>query len=86
MLCSSGLLLSVVLQTILHGSPEAKKAGELDMQQHSKLIARGKYIHAFESESPYPRRFSPRRQLVTASKSPQIVDSYQQNIRSIQII
>jgi len=41
-------------QTILHGSPEAKKAGELDMQQHSRLIARGKYIHAFESGSPIP--------------------------------
>ena len=36
-------------QSLLHGSPEAKKAGEIETQQHSRLIGRGKYIHAFES-------------------------------------
>jgi len=36
-------------QAILHGSPEAKKEGELESQQHSQLVGRGKYIHAFES-------------------------------------
>ena len=35
-------------QTLLHGSPEAKKEGEVEMLQHSKRIARGKYVHAFE--------------------------------------
>lgn len=37
-------------QSILHGSPEAKEAGDLEVQQHSKLVARGKYLHGFESE------------------------------------
>ncbi|KIJ53531.1 hypothetical protein M422DRAFT_154445 [Sphaerobolus stellatus SS14] len=36
-----------LLQTLLHGSPEAKKEGEVELQQHSKRIARGKYVHAF---------------------------------------
>jgi hypothetical protein len=35
-------------QSLLHGSPEAKQAGELEIQQHSRLVARGKYIHGFE--------------------------------------
>ena len=51
------------------------------MQQHSKLIARGKYIHAFESESPIPGIS----QLVMASKWEQVVNTYQQNIRSTQV-
>ncbi|KAK7063985.1 Zn(2)-C6 fungal-type domain-containing protein [Favolaschia claudopus] len=37
-----------VLQSLLHGSPEAKQAGELDTLQHSRLVGRGKYIHAVE--------------------------------------
>ncbi|KAJ7651676.1 hypothetical protein DFH06DRAFT_1207780 [Mycena polygramma] len=37
-----------VLQSLLHGSPEAKKAGDLDTLQHSRLVGRGKYIHGFE--------------------------------------
>ncbi|KZT43895.1 NIPSNAP-domain-containing protein [Sistotremastrum suecicum HHB10207 ss-3] len=37
-----------VVQSILHGSPEAKRAGEVEIQQHSKVVARGKYVHAFE--------------------------------------
>ncbi|KAJ7786594.1 NIPSNAP-domain-containing protein [Mycena metata] len=37
-----------VIQSLLHGSPEAKQAGELDTLQHSRLVGRGKYIHGFE--------------------------------------
>jgi hypothetical protein len=36
-------------QSILHGSREAKEAGESEMQHHS--IARGKYVHGIESAS-----------------------------------
>lgn len=36
------------MQSILHGSPEAKAAGEVETQQHTRLVARGKYVHAFE--------------------------------------
>lgn len=35
-------------QTLLHGSPDARKAGEIEIQQHSRLVARGKYVHGFE--------------------------------------
>ncbi|KAJ7459180.1 hypothetical protein B0H11DRAFT_2060684 [Mycena galericulata] len=37
-----------VIQSLLHGSPEAKQAGDLDTLQHSRLVGRGKYIHGFE--------------------------------------
>ena len=40
-----------LLQSILHGSPEAKEVGDLEVQQHSRLVARGKYLHGFERES-----------------------------------
>lgn len=40
-----------LLQSILHGSPEAKEVGDLEVQQHSRLVARGKYLHGFECES-----------------------------------
>ncbi|KAJ7070781.1 hypothetical protein C8F01DRAFT_975748, partial [Mycena amicta] len=36
------------IQSLLHGSPEAKQAGDLDVLQHSRLVGRGKYVHAFE--------------------------------------
>jgi hypothetical protein len=36
-------------QSLLHGSPEAKEAGDLEKMQHSRLVGRGKYIHGFES-------------------------------------
>ncbi|KAF8899085.1 NIPSNAP-domain-containing protein [Infundibulicybe gibba] len=39
---------SISVQSLLHGSPEAKKAGELDILQHSRIVGRGKYIHGFE--------------------------------------
>ncbi|KAF8641007.1 hypothetical protein AX17_000652 [Amanita inopinata Kibby_2008] len=35
-------------KSFLHGSPEAKKAGELEVLQHSRLVGRGKYVHGFE--------------------------------------
>ncbi|KAH9178646.1 NIPSNAP-domain-containing protein [Lactarius sanguifluus] len=35
-------------QSILHGSREAKEAGEIEMQHHSRIIARGKYLHGIE--------------------------------------
>jgi len=38
----------ISVQSLLHGSPEAKKAGELEILQHSRLVARGKYLHGFE--------------------------------------
>ncbi|KAG8936351.1 hypothetical protein FRC02_002944 [Tulasnella sp. 418] len=43
-----------LLQTILHGSPQAKAEGEIEIQQHSKLVGRGKYIHAFETHRIKP--------------------------------
>lgn len=38
----------------MHGSPEAKEAGDLEVQQHSKLVARGKYLHGFEIHKVKP--------------------------------
>jgi len=38
-------------QSILHGSKEAKEAGDHEIQQHSRLVARGKYLHGIESAS-----------------------------------
>lgn len=35
-------------QNIVYGSPEAKEAGEVEQLQHSKLVARQKYLHVFE--------------------------------------
>ena len=32
----------------MHGSPEAKEAGDVEVQQHHKLVARNKYLHGFE--------------------------------------
>lgn len=39
---------SVSIKNIVYGSPEAKEAGEVELQQHSKIVARGKYLHVFE--------------------------------------
>ncbi|KAL0576703.1 hypothetical protein V5O48_005270 [Marasmius crinis-equi] len=39
---------SISVQSLLHGSPEAKKAGEAEILQHSRLVGRGKYVHEFE--------------------------------------
>ena len=45
---------TVRAQSILHGSQEAKEAGDTETQQHSRIIARGKYLHGIESAShPY---------------------------------
>jgi hypothetical protein len=41
-------LLTRARQSILHGSEEAKKEGEVQVLQHSRLIGRGKYVHGFE--------------------------------------
>ncbi|KDQ31168.1 hypothetical protein PLEOSDRAFT_1036095 [Pleurotus ostreatus PC15] len=43
-------------QSLLHGSPEAKRAGELEILQHSRLVGRGKYIHSFETHRVKPDR------------------------------
>jgi len=43
-----------VVRSLLHGSPEAKRAGDLETQQHSRLVARGKYVHAFEVHRVQP--------------------------------
>ena len=34
-----------IFQSLLHGSPEAKKE---EVLQHSRLVGRGKYVHGFE--------------------------------------
>jgi len=44
----------ISVQSILHGSPEAKKEGEVEIQQHSQIVARGKYIHGFEVHKVKP--------------------------------
>ncbi|TEB38840.1 NIPSNAP-domain-containing protein [Coprinellus micaceus] len=45
---------SISVQSLLHGSPEAKKEGELEGAQHSKLVGRGKYVHGFETHRVKP--------------------------------
>ncbi|KAF8204033.1 NIPSNAP-domain-containing protein [Pholiota molesta] len=44
----------ISVQSLLHGSPEAKKAGDLEVQQHSRIVGRGKYIHGFETHRVKP--------------------------------
>jgi len=39
---------TISVQSILHGSPEAKEQGDVATQHHSKLVGRGKYLHGFE--------------------------------------
>ncbi|KAI0308278.1 NIPSNAP-domain-containing protein [Multifurca ochricompacta] len=39
---------AISVQSILHGSQEAKEAGDEEVQHHSRLIARGKYLHGIE--------------------------------------
>ncbi|TDL28080.1 NIPSNAP-domain-containing protein [Rickenella mellea] len=39
---------AISVKSLLHGSPEAKAVGEVELQQHSRLVGRGKYVHAFE--------------------------------------
>ncbi|KAI0081075.1 NIPSNAP-domain-containing protein [Panus rudis PR-1116 ss-1] len=39
---------NISVQTILHGSPEAKEEGDVQVLQHSRLVARGKYVHGLE--------------------------------------
>lgn len=49
---SRALTVSAVrTQSILHGSQEAKEVGDHEIQQHSRLVARGKYLHGIESTS-----------------------------------
>ncbi|KAH9964258.1 NIPSNAP-domain-containing protein [Russula dissimulans] len=47
---------AVHAQSLLHGSKEAKKAGDLEVQHHSRLIARGKYLHGIETHRVKPDR------------------------------
>ncbi|GJJ13172.1 hypothetical protein Clacol_007423 [Clathrus columnatus] len=54
-----GVLASITLTSpashaLLHGSPEAKKAGEAEILQHSRKVARGKYVHSFEMHRVRP--------------------------------
>ncbi|KAI0348293.1 NIPSNAP-domain-containing protein [Trametopsis cervina] len=44
----------ISVQSILHGSPEAQKEGDVHVQQHSRLVARGKYVHGFEIHKVKP--------------------------------
>ncbi|KAI0294935.1 NIPSNAP-domain-containing protein [Russula brevipes] len=39
---------AISVQSILHGSKQAKEAGDLEGQHHSRIIARGKYLHGIE--------------------------------------
>jgi len=39
---------AISVQSILHGSKEAQEAGDNEIQQHSRLVARGKYLHGIE--------------------------------------
>lgn len=48
---SQGCYAKDMRQTLLHGSPDARKAGEIEVQQHSRLVARGKYVHGFEGKN-----------------------------------
>jgi hypothetical protein len=49
---SRALTVSAIrVQAIMHGSKDAKETGDLEIQQHSRLVARGKYLHGIESES-----------------------------------
>ncbi|KAG6878125.1 hypothetical protein C0993_011839 [Termitomyces sp. T159_Od127] len=43
-------------KSLLHGSPEAKKDGELEIMQHSRIVGRGKYVHGFETHRVKPDR------------------------------
>lgn len=44
----------ISVQSLLHGSPEAKEAGDFEKMQHSRLVGRGKYIHGFETHRVRP--------------------------------
>ncbi|PSR71079.1 hypothetical protein PHLCEN_2v13048 [Hermanssonia centrifuga] len=39
---------TISVQSLLHGSPKAQEEGDVQIQQHSRLVARGKYVHGFE--------------------------------------
>ncbi|TFK41824.1 NIPSNAP-domain-containing protein [Crucibulum laeve] len=47
---------AISVQSLLHGSEEAKQAGDLDILQHSRLVGRGKYIHSFETHRIHPSK------------------------------
>jgi hypothetical protein len=49
--CRALTVSAVRTQSILHGSKDAKEAGERESQNISRLIARGKYLHGIESVS-----------------------------------
>ncbi|KIL71503.1 hypothetical protein M378DRAFT_65647 [Amanita muscaria Koide BX008] len=46
----------ISVQSLLHGSPEAKVAGDLEILQHSRLVGRGKYVHGFEVHRVRPEK------------------------------
>lgn len=58
------------VQSLLHGSPEAKKDGDLEVQQHSRLVGRGKYVHGFTSTSLLLCIFAPYGPNYTLCSSP----------------
>jgi len=51
---AQGARRSISVQSLLHGSPEAKEAGDIEVLQHSRLVARGKYVHGFEVHKVKP--------------------------------
>ncbi|ELU39441.1 NIPSNAP domain-containing protein [Rhizoctonia solani AG-1 IA] len=44
-----------LLNSVLYGSEQAKKEGELEIQQYSRLIGRGKYIHGPDKVEEYKK-------------------------------
>ncbi|KAJ8523287.1 hypothetical protein ONZ45_g252 [Pleurotus djamor] len=65
----------ISVQSLLHGSPEAKKAGDLEIQQHSRLVGRGKYIHSFESHRVKPDRLEEYKQAAETYYTGLVADS-----------
>lgn len=45
-----------LLGSLLHGSEEAKEEGRIDMQSHSHMVARGKYIHQIVKHKVPPHK------------------------------
>jgi len=48
----------------LHGSPQAKAEGDVAIQQHSKLVGRGKYVHEFQTHKVHPGRAEEYKRLI----------------------
>ena len=45
-----------LIGSLLHGSEEAKEEGKIDLQSHSNMVARGKYIHQIVKHKVPPHK------------------------------